>query len=147
MSFKITIQNAQRLSRRMLEKKAYQAVISLRIARVADLLLRAAKAAAPRKSGKLEAGLHKKQTSKYRWEIREREKYGYYQREGTGARTITPRRKKALYWPGAEHPVAYVYHPGNFANPYHWEAVRDAEGDIEAEAEGLGKLVIEEVIK
>jgi phage gpG-like protein len=27
-------------------------------------------------------------------------------------RTIVPRRKKALYWPGAAHPVRVVNHPG-----------------------------------
>lgn len=32
---------------------------------------------------------------------------------------IFPVRKKALYWPGAEHPVKAVYdHPGMRSNPY-----------------------------
>ncbi len=31
----------------------------------------------------------------------------------TGPRTIRPKRKKALYWPGAVHPVAQVNHPGS----------------------------------
>lgn len=31
----------------------------------------------------------------------------------TPARTIRPRNKKALAWPGAEHPVAKVEHPGS----------------------------------
>ncbi len=31
----------------------------------------------------------------------------------TGPRTIRPKRKKALYWPGAAHPVARVDHPGS----------------------------------
>jgi hypothetical protein len=33
-----------------------------------------------------------------------------------GGWEIRPRRKKALYWPGARHPVARVQHPG--ARPY-----------------------------
>ena len=31
----------------------------------------------------------------------------------TAPRTIQPRHKKALYWPGAWHPVAQVNHPGS----------------------------------
>ena len=31
----------------------------------------------------------------------------------TAPRTIRPRNKKALYWPGARHPVAQVNHPGS----------------------------------
>ncbi len=31
----------------------------------------------------------------------------------TRPRTIRPKRKKALYWPGAPHPVAKVEHPGS----------------------------------
>ena len=37
---------------------------------------------------------------------------------GTSAHVITPRNKKALYWPGADHPVARVNHPGTHAQPY-----------------------------
>lgn len=31
----------------------------------------------------------------------------------TPPRTIRPKRKRALYWPGAAHPVASVDHPGS----------------------------------
>lgn len=31
----------------------------------------------------------------------------------TPPRTIRPKRRKALYWPGAAHPVAKVNHPGS----------------------------------
>ncbi|MBD9700648.1 HK97 gp10 family phage protein [Streptomyces sp. ID01-12c] len=37
---------------------------------------------------------------------------------GTAAHVITPRNKKALYWPGADHPVARVNHPGTAPMPY-----------------------------
>lgn len=37
----------------------------------------------------------------------------YYQDRGTkGPYTIRPRRKRALYWAGASHPVKRVSHPG-----------------------------------
>jgi len=32
--------------------------------------------------------------------------------EGSKPHVIRPRNKKALYWPGAAHPVAKVQHPG-----------------------------------
>jgi hypothetical protein len=37
---------------------------------------------------------------------------------GTRAHVILPRNKKALYWPGADHPVARVNHPGTQPYPY-----------------------------
>lgn len=37
---------------------------------------------------------------------------------GTAPHIIRPRNKRALYWPGAEHPVAFVNHPGTKGKPY-----------------------------
>lgn len=37
---------------------------------------------------------------------------------GTPPHVILPRNKKALYWPGADHPVARVNHPGTEPQPY-----------------------------
>jgi hypothetical protein len=37
---------------------------------------------------------------------------------GTKPHTILPKNKKALYWPGAAHPVKSVNHPGTRPNPY-----------------------------
>jgi HK97 gp10 family phage protein len=37
---------------------------------------------------------------------------------GTAPHVIKPRYKKALYWPGAAHPVAQVNHPGTQAQPF-----------------------------
>lgn len=41
-----------------------------------------------------------------------------FHQEGTAPRTIRPRRKQALFWPGAAHPVASVEHPGLPARPF-----------------------------
>lgn len=38
--------------------------------------------------------------------------FGYQDRGTKGPYTITPRRKRALYWAGAAHPVKRVRHPG-----------------------------------
>lgn len=41
-------------------------------------------------------------------------------------RVIKPRRKKALYWPGAEHPVKMVRHPGGVIRPRRFmQKIRD----------------------
>ncbi len=37
---------------------------------------------------------------------------------GTMPHFIFPNSKKALFWPGAAHPVAYVNHPGTRPYPY-----------------------------
>ncbi|MFD4572097.1 HK97 gp10 family phage protein [Streptomyces sp. NPDC058417] len=37
---------------------------------------------------------------------------------GTAPHVIKPKDKKALYWPGAAHPVAKVNHPGSRAQPF-----------------------------
>lgn len=37
---------------------------------------------------------------------------------GSGPHVITPVNKKALYWPGARHPVARVNHPGTPVQPF-----------------------------
>lgn len=37
---------------------------------------------------------------------------------GTQPHIIRPRVKRALWWPGADHPVKKVYHPGTRAQPF-----------------------------
>ena len=46
---------------------------------------------------------------------------------GTAPHVIKPRHKKALFWPGARHPVAQVNHPGTRAQPFMRPAVAMAE--------------------
>jgi len=47
----------------------------------------------------------------------------------TPARTIVPTRKKALFWPGAAHPVHSVRHPGSVipARPFLGVSAGDSE--------------------
>lgn len=44
--------------------------------------------------------------------------YWKYVEYGTAPHVIRPNGKKALYWPGADHPVAKVNHPGTPAYPF-----------------------------
>jgi len=45
-------------------------------------------------------------------------KYARWVEEGTQPHVILPKTKKALFWPGADHPVRMVNHPGTKARPY-----------------------------
>ncbi|MBU4278178.1 MAG: hypothetical protein KKC30_15665 [Proteobacteria bacterium] len=61
--------------------------------------------------------------------------YGVYVHEGTGIwgpnkKRIRPVNKKALYWPGAAHPVASV--AGQKPNPFMDRAVDRAAPEVEA---------------
>lgn len=47
---------------------------------------------------------------------------------GTRPHIIRPRRKRALSWPDAEHPVAVVHHPGTRARHVLRRALRAAIG-------------------
>lgn len=53
--------------------------------------------------------------------------YGEYVVHGTRPHIIMPSVKKALYWPGARHPVRRVNHPGTKPNDFVRRAVMKAE--------------------
>lgn len=60
---------------------------------------------------------------------------------GTRPHLILPRDKKALFWPGAAHPVRVVHHPGTKANDFRkpaWSAVR---GDVRTILRNAGQAV------
>lgn len=44
--------------------------------------------------------------------------YAVYHQFGTGPYVIRPKGKKALFWPGAMHPVKQINHPGIPARPF-----------------------------
>lgn len=46
---------------------------------------------------------------------------------GTAPHVIKPKHKKALFWPGARHPVAQVNHPGTRAQPFMRPAIEMSE--------------------
>ncbi|MGW9299421.1 HK97-gp10 family putative phage morphogenesis protein [Streptomyces cyaneofuscatus] len=46
---------------------------------------------------------------------------------GTAPHVIVPKNGKALYWPGARHPVAKVNHPGTRAQPFLRPAIEMTE--------------------
>ena len=72
----------------------------------------------PVKTGFLESKLRIRRTGHLQYTVSNDTKYDPYVQLGTKPRVIVPRKKKALYWPGAAHPVKMVNHPGTKANPY-----------------------------
>lgn len=71
--------------------------------------------------------------------------YGLFQRQGVAKSKINPimpRKKKALWWPGARHPVKIVRnHPGIKPNPYTQRAVDKSKEKAQREAEKLGSTI------
>ncbi len=67
---------------------------------------------APKKTGELRSQIG---IRRYRWTwsiVEGPTKHGLWVREGTKPHLIVPVKKKALYWPGLPHPVAYANNPG-----------------------------------
>ena len=60
-------------------------------------------------------------------------RYGEYIIRGTEPYEILPVNKKALYWPGADHPVKRVEHPGIKANDYFTAGIENADSEVQAE--------------
>ena len=52
--------------------------------------------------------------------------------EGTRPHTILPKDKKALYWPGAAHPVRRVNHPGSKPNAFMERIIAASQPEIDA---------------
>jgi hypothetical protein len=49
---------------------------------------------------------------------------------GTAPHTVYPKEKKALFWPGAAHPVRMVNHPGSKPNQFMERIVSESQGEI-----------------
>lgn len=88
------------------------------LADIGDRILADAKAFVPVDTGRLQASLTSEVQGKTLRVGSRDVNYATDVEMGTAPHVITPRNKKALYWPGAAHPVAYVNHPGTRAQPY-----------------------------
>jgi len=52
---------------------------------------------------------------------------------GTKPHTIVAKNAQALYWPGADHPVRKVNHPGTKPNQFMERIVTNAQSDIDTQ--------------
>ena len=66
----------------------------------------------PKRTGALAASIGGEVQSPVVGIVRSGLHYAQFVEEGTRPHLIGPRRKQALFWAGAAHPVKRVYHPG-----------------------------------
>lgn len=69
--------------------------------------------------------------------------YAIYVIKGTKPHDIYPVDAHALYWPGADHPVKHVSHPGNEANDYFQTGVDNAQSDIQSAVDEFKSWITE----
>lgn len=129
--------SAERLTR--VWSASQRGKVSDTIDRVSDVVMDNLKRTTPQKTGALLASQRVIATSDLESKIVETvdPPYGLFQRQGVPANKINPIlpvRKKALWWPGARHPVAAVRnHPGIKKNDYWSEAIRLSQGKMNDE--------------
>ncbi|MFJ9558276.1 hypothetical protein ACIRPH_31100 [Nocardiopsis sp. NPDC101807] len=64
------------------------------------------------------------------WRVEATARHSWFVERGTRPHEIRPRVKRALFWPGAAHPVGRVWHPGTAATHNLAEALElAARGD------------------
>lgn len=106
----------------------------------------------PERTGRLKKSQILQRQGNLDWEIVEtvRPPYGLFIRQGVPASKINPilpRKKKALWWPGLPHPVKAVYnHPGIKKNDYFTKAIKNADGDFEKAADGIGTDIVADIL-
>ncbi len=114
--------------------------------KVAEVVWKAVVEEAPKMAGRLAGGIHKTQTGEFGWNIYESHKHGLWIREGTIGHSIFPRRKKALYWPGLPHPIAWTPNPGiRRPNPYPERAVAKSDGAVQTVMEETGAEIARKI--
>ena len=73
--------------------------------------------------------------------------YAIYVHEGTGPHEIRPKNGKALFWPGAAHPVAKVNHPGTKPNRFIPRILGKATPGINRHFERALELILGEIAR
>lgn len=68
--------------------------------------------------------------------------YAKFVHDGTRPHLILPRVKKALYWPGADHPVRRVNHPGTPPNPFAERTKQGEQGRVKEEYMRAGENIL-----
>lgn len=102
-----------------------EAAATMAVNQGASYLVEQASAAAPLDTGALAASIHstgaRPTGSGVEAHVQtgaEVNEYAIAQHEGSAPHIIKPTAGKALMWPGADHPVRQVNHPGNPATKY-----------------------------
>jgi hypothetical protein len=115
--------------------------ISVNIRQVANTVKQNLRVTTPQKTRQLLFSQELRKINDLEFEIIETvdPPYGLFQRQGVARSRINPifpREKKALFWPGARHPVRAVYnHPGIRPNDYFKKAIEMSKGEIREASE------------
>jgi len=119
--------------------------LSRAINKSAILLTQNIKRVTPKKTGAL-SGSIRPTFSRLKAVIEPHKKYAIYVHEGTRPHEIRPRLKKALFWPGARHPVRKVMHPGTKGVPFMKigvnRSVRTIEGIFKVEVDKMLRVIV-----
>lgn len=109
-----------KVDKRPVLKFQWQAAASEWAGRVEPLVEEALRAAAPVRTGELRKSVRGERAvgSASATLTFAAVDYARFVIDGTAPHEIRPRNKKALFWPGAEHPVGLVHHPGTRANDF-----------------------------
>lgn len=97
---------------------------------------------APVDHGRLAGSFLIEQQSPLQWMIYTLVEYALAVHNGTAPHTIYPVNAKALFWPGALHPVKKVNHPGTAANPFAERAIDNTS----ARVDDFARIAVDEVM-
>ncbi len=117
--------------------------------RVAQVVLESVRAEAPKRTGKLAAALSLR-IGRNNFSISTgATRYEKYPRLGTIAHSIFPTKaRKALYWSGLPHPVAWATHPGiRRPNDYPTRGLARAQPEINQLIPIIGGEIVNEIEK
>lgn len=138
--------NARALARRV---DQWSANIGPQLARAtlqcATVLTAAAKREAPVAKvagGRLRRSISYQAGGQGRYVVAPHTDYAVPVHEGTKAYDIRPRRKKALFWKGAAHPVKVVHQPARTANKFMTRAVATSRPHLQRIAAEAGHTIV-----
>lgn len=115
------------------------------VSEYARVLKRAMVDEAPVRTGALRRGIHYRtvgQGEAAEARFTDDEDYTPFVIHGTAAHEIRPATKKALFWPGAAHPVAFVQHPGTQPNDFPGRAFEATQAELDAILEETGLMIV-----
>ena len=98
----------------------------------------------PRRSGKMASSVQKR-IEGMGGRVGPRIFYAPYVHDGTKPHTILPRNKKALWWPGAAHPVRRVQHPGTKPNPFVERTLKGEKVAVKNEYVKAGERILQSI--
>lgn len=101
----------------------------------------------PVRTGELRNSIFVSRVRKGTWIVGTRKAYARAVHEGRSRVVIRPRRKKALYWPGARHPVRKVIQPPRRGTPFFRKAVDHFARNMDREIPSILGDLPEEIAK